>query len=57
VKKTITFVREKTTPGTTRYKEDGPPSQHVVGTLYVKKTSGLSADWLYVTISDEEPKA
>lgn len=33
----VTFTREKETPGTVRFKEDGDPADHKVGTLYLKK--------------------
>lgn len=38
----VKFTREKETPGTVRFQEDGDKSDHVVGTLYVKKASKLS---------------
>ena len=38
----VEFTREKETPGTVRFKEDGEPESHVIGTLYVKKASKLS---------------
>jgi len=38
----ITFTQDKFTPGTARFAEEGPRDQHVVGTLYVRKTSPLS---------------
>lgn len=34
---TVTFKKERTTPGTVVFKETGAPEFHKIGTLYVKK--------------------
>jgi hypothetical protein len=33
----VKFTREKETPGTVRFKEEGDPADHKVGSLYLKK--------------------
>lgn len=38
-KVTVSFTKEKETTGTVRYKEDGDPAQHKVGTQYLKKAT------------------
>lgn len=49
--KTLTFVREKTTPNTVRFKEEPPPGQPpVVGSLYVQQWAAGDVQRLKVTI-------
>jgi hypothetical protein len=38
---TVQMTKERETKGTWRYAEVGPPAQHKIGTLYIKKSSGL----------------
>lgn len=38
-KVSVKFTREKETPGTVRFKEEGDPSDHKVGSLYLKKAA------------------
>jgi hypothetical protein len=52
---TLTFAREKETPGTVRFKEDSDLPRPAVGTLYITKTAleaaGLAdANGLTVTV-------
>jgi len=47
----LQFSKEKETPGTVRFQENGDREKHVVGTLYVKKASEFSKqETLDVTI-------
>lgn len=52
-KVTLKFTKEKETPGTVRFAEDGDKDNHKVGTLYVKKSAGDLADKDTLTVTIE----
>ena len=54
---TLTFTRDKWTAGTARYMEDGPRDKHVLGNIYVRKSSEYAkSERIRITIESADEK-